>query len=209
MLSMASLMVQMVKNLPSMQETRIDPWVGTIPWRRTWQPTPVFLPGESHGWNSLGGYNSQDHTTYWSFSFSISTSNEQSGLIFFRIDWLALLAVQGTLKSLLQHHSSKTSILQQLSLLSGPTLTSVHDYWKNHSFDCMDICQQSDVSAFEYTIQVCHSFFSKEQASFNFRAAVTIYNDFGAQGNKICHYSIFPPSVCHEVMRPDAMILVF
>ena len=148
MLSMASLMVQMVKNLPSMQETRIDPWVGTIPWRRTWQPTPVFLPGESHGWNSLGGYNSQDHTTYWSFSFSISTSNEQSGLIFFRIDWLALLAVQGTLKSLLQHHSSKTSILQQLSLLSGPTLTSVHDYWKNHSFDCMDICQQSDVSAF-------------------------------------------------------------
>ena len=49
---------------------------------------------------------------YWSFSFSISPSNEYSGLISFRIDWLDLLAVQGTLKSLLQHHSSKTSILQ-------------------------------------------------------------------------------------------------
>ena len=48
---------------------------------------------------------------YWSFSFNISPSNEHSGLIFFRIDWLDLLAVQGTLKSLLQHHSSKTSIL--------------------------------------------------------------------------------------------------
>ena len=66
---------------------------------------------------------------YWSFSFSISPSNEYSGLISFRIDWLDLLAVQGTLKSLLQHHSSKASILY------CPTLTFIHDYWKNHSFD--------------------------------------------------------------------------
>ena len=50
---------------------------------------------------------------YWSFSFSISPSNEYSGLIFFGTDWLDLLAVQGTLKSLLQHHSSKASILQR------------------------------------------------------------------------------------------------
>ena len=50
---------------------------------------------------------------YWSFSFNISTSNEYSGLIFFRMDWLELLAIQGTLKSLLQHHSSKASILQR------------------------------------------------------------------------------------------------
>ena len=54
---------------------------------------------------------------YWSFSFSISPSNEYSGLISFRIDWFDLLAVQGTLKSLLQHHSSKESILQALSFL--------------------------------------------------------------------------------------------
>ena len=61
---------------------------------------------------------------YWSFGFSISPSNEYSALISFRIDWFDLLAVQGTLKSLLQHHSSKASILQ-LSLLYGPTLTSI------------------------------------------------------------------------------------
>ena len=70
----------------------------------------------------------------WSFSFSTSPSNEYSGLTPFRIDWFDLLAVQGTLKSLLQHHSSKASILQ-LSLLYGPTLISIHDYWKNHHFD--------------------------------------------------------------------------
>ena len=83
---------------------------------------------------------------YWSFSFSINPSNEYSGLIFFRIDWLDLLAVQGTLKSLLQHHRLKASILQLSAFFI--TLTSVHDYWKNHDFDCMDLCQQSDVSAF-------------------------------------------------------------
>ena len=82
---------------------------------------------------------------YW--SFSISPSNEYSGSISFKIDWFDLLSVQGILKSLLQHHSSKASILWR-SLLYGPTLTSVHDYWKDHSFDYMDICRQSDVSAF-------------------------------------------------------------
>ena len=71
---------------------------------------------------------------YWSFSFSISPSNEYSGLIPFRMDWIDLLAVQGTLKSLLQHHSPKSSILQR-SLLYDPTLTSIHDYWENRSFD--------------------------------------------------------------------------
>ena len=64
---------------------------------------------------------------YWSFSFNISSSNEHSGLISFRIDWLDLLLVQGTLKSLLQHHSSKASILQCLSFfivqLSHPYMT--------------------------------------------------------------------------------------
>ena len=68
------------------------------------------------------------------FSFNISPSNEYSGLISFRIDWLDLLAVQGTLKSLLQHHSSKASILQG-SAFFMVQLTSTHDYWKNHSFD--------------------------------------------------------------------------
>ena len=70
-----------------------------------------------------------------SFSFSVSPSNEYSGLISFRMDWLDLLAVQGTLKSLLQHPSSKVSISSVLSFLYSPTLTSIHDYYKNHSFD--------------------------------------------------------------------------
>jgi len=72
---------------------------------------------------------------YWSFSFNISSSNEHSGLISFRMDWLDLLAVQGTLKSLLQHCCSKASISSVLSFLYSPTLTSIHDYWKNHSLD--------------------------------------------------------------------------
>ena len=72
---------------------------------------------------------------YWSFSFNISPSNEHPGLISSRINWLDLLAVQGTFKSLLQRHSSKASILTVLSFLYSPTLTSIHDYWKNHSLD--------------------------------------------------------------------------
>ena len=71
---------------------------------------------------------------YWSFSFSISPSNEYSGLISFRMDWLALLAVQGTLKSLLQHHSLKASILQGSGFFTVQ-LSSIHDHWKNHSLD--------------------------------------------------------------------------
>ena len=73
---------------------------------------------------------------YWSFSFNINPSNEHPGLISFRMDWLDLLAVQGTLKSLLQHHQKFKSINSSaLSFLHSPTLTSIHDHWKNHSLD--------------------------------------------------------------------------
>ena len=72
---------------------------------------------------------------YWSFSFNISPSSEYPGLISFRMDWLYLFAVQGTLKSLLQHHSFKSINSSLLSFLYSPTLTSVHDYWKNCSLD--------------------------------------------------------------------------
>ena len=71
---------------------------------------------------------------YWSFSFSISPSNEHLGLISLRMDWLDLLAVQGTLKSLLQHHSFKASILR-CSAFFTVQLSSIHDHWKNHSLD--------------------------------------------------------------------------
>ena len=78
---------------------------------------------------------------YWSFSFRISPSNEYSVLISFRMDWLDLLAVRGTLKSLLQHHSFKVFILGHLAFF-------MVQLWKNHSFDYRDLCQQSNVSAF-------------------------------------------------------------
>ena len=71
---------------------------------------------------------------YWSFSSNISPSNEYTGLISFRMDWLDLLAVQGTLKSLLQHHSSKASIIQ--CSLSSQSNSHIHyDHWKSHSLD--------------------------------------------------------------------------
>ena len=72
---------------------------------------------------------------YWSFTFNISPSNEHPGMISFKMDWLNLLPVQGTLKSLLQYHSSESINSLLLSLFYGPTLKSKHDYWKNHSFD--------------------------------------------------------------------------
>ena len=72
---------------------------------------------------------------YWSFSFSISTSNEYSGLISFRMDWLDLLAVQGTLKESSTTPEFKSINSSALSFLCSPILTSIHDYWKNHSLD--------------------------------------------------------------------------
>ena len=75
---------------------------------------------------------------YWRFSFSVSPSSEYSGLISFGIDWFDLLAVQGTLKSLLQHHSSDRIASSVLRLLYGPILTSIQDYWKNCSFGYTD-----------------------------------------------------------------------
>ena len=93
---------------------------------------------------------------YWSFSFSISPSNEYSGLIPFRIDWFDLLAVQGTLKSLLQHHRTKASIIWCSAFfivqLSYPYMTT----GKYHRFDYMDLCWQSDVTAFQYAVLICH-----------------------------------------------------
>ena len=72
---------------------------------------------------------------YWSFSFNISPSSEHSGLISFKMDWLDLFAVQGTLKSLLEHPQFKSINSLALSLLHSPTLTSIHDHRKNHSLD--------------------------------------------------------------------------
>ena len=84
---------------------------------------------------------------YWNFNFSIRPSNEYTGLIFFRIDWLISLLSKGLSRAspAPQFESIDSSVL---SLLYGPTITSMHDYWKNHSFDYIDLCQQNDVCTF-------------------------------------------------------------
>ena len=123
---------------------------------------------------------------YWSCNFSISPSNEHPGLISFRMDWLDLLAVQGTLNSRLQHHSSKASILQHSDFfmvqLSYPYMTT----GKTIALTKWTFLGKV-MSAFEYAVEVGQSFSSKEQVSFNFMVAVIICSDFGAQENKVCH----------------------
>ena len=84
---------------------------------------------------------------YWSFIFSISPSNEYSGLIFFRMDWFDLPAARNSQESSPAPQFESINSLV-LNLLYAPTFTSIHEYWKDHSFDSLDLCQQSDVSAF-------------------------------------------------------------
>ena len=141
---------------------------------------------------------------YW--SFNISTSDEYSGLISLRIDWFDLLTVQETLKSPLQHHSLKASVLQCSAFfivqISHPYMTA----GKNHSFHYMDLCQQSDVSLFNMLSRFVIAFLLWSK-SFNFMAVVTIHRDFGAQENKACHcfhfFSICLPwndgTGCHDL----------
>ena len=128
---------------------------------------------------------------YWSFSFSISPSNEYSGFISFRIDWFDLFAVPGTLKCLLQHHSLKNISSFVLSLLYGPTLISVHDYWKNHSFDYMDLCQQWCLCLLMLP-RFAIAFLPRKQMCYNFIAAVTIHIGFGPKKLSLSVFPLFP-----------------
>ena len=132
---------------------------------------------------------------YWNFSFIVSPSNEYSGLISYRIDWFGLLAVQGTLKSLLQHHSLKASVLQCSAFfmiqLSHPYMTTgkiiALTRWTFVSKWCL------------YFLIHCLGLsllFFQEQASFNFMAAVTICSDFGDPQNKVCHCFRCFPTTC-------------
>ena len=73
----------------------------------------------------------------------------------------------------------------------------------------MDLCWQSNASAFQHTVYVFHSFPDKKQLSSDHMAAVTICSDFVAKEEEICHYFHLSPFICHEVMEPDAMILIF
>ena len=143
-----------------------------------------------------------------SFSFSISPSSEYTGLFSFRIDWLGLLAVQGTLKSLLQHHSSDASILWCSAFfivqLSHPYMTTGKTIaWTRRTF------VGKIMSLLFHVLSRFVIAFLPRSVSFNFMAVITICSDFGAPPNKVCHCFYCFPIFCHEVMGPDAMTLVF
>ena len=119
---------------------------------------------------------------YYSFSFSISLSNEYSGLISFRIDWLDLLAVHGTLKSLLQHHSSKTSILRHSAFF---IVQLSHLYMTTGKNTALTRWTFVTSLLFNTLSRLVIAFLPRSKCLFNFMAAVTICSDFGAQKNKV------------------------
>ena len=128
---------------------------------------------------------------YWRFSFNISPNNEHPGLIF-RMDWLDLLAVQGTLKSLLQHHSSKASILRRSVLfivqLSRPYMTT----GKTIALTRQTFVDKVLSLLLNMLSRLVITFLPRSE-SLNFMAAVTICSDFGAQKNKVSHcFHCFP-----------------
>ena len=145
---------------------------------------------------------------YWSFSFSISPSNEYSGLILFRIDWFDLLAVQGTLNSLLQYHNSSINS-SELSFLYSLTLTSIHYYWKT-----IALTRQT---FFRKVMSLLFNLLSRLVIAFLLRSKCLLISWLWSPSAVISEpkkiksvtVSIVYPSICHEVMWPDAMILVF
>ena len=147
---------------------------------------------------------------YWRFSFNISSSNEQSGLISFRMDWLDLLAVQGTLKRLLQHHSSKASILQHSAFF--PVQLS-HPYMTTGTTVAL-----TRWTSFGKVISVLFNMLSRLVITFLPRSKHLLISWLQSPSavileppwkGKFHTVSTVSPSICHEVMGPDAMIFVF
>ena len=144
---------------------------------------------------------------YWSFSFSNSSSSEHSGLISFRIDWLDLLLPKG-----LSRVFSGTMIWKHRFFDTQPSLwsnTSVYDYWQKSQLWLLDLCQQRNVSAFEYTVHVVIAFLSRSKCLLIawLQSSSTVI--FKSKKIKSVTASTYSPSICHEVMGPDTMILVF
>ena len=146
---------------------------------------------------------------YWSFSFSINPSNEYLGLISFRMDWLDLLAVQGILKSLLQHHSSKASIhqcstffmvqLSHLYMTTGKTIALTRWTFVNKVMSLL----------FNMLSRLVTTFLSRSKhllISWLQSPSAVILEPPKIKSDTVS--TVFP-SICHEVMGPDAMIFVF
>ena len=146
---------------------------------------------------------------YWSFSFNISLSNEYSGLISFRMDWLDLLATQGTLESLLQHHSSKALILQHSAFfmvhLSQPFMTS----GKIIALTRRTFVGKVMSLIFNMLLKLVITFLARNKhfliSWLQSPSAVILESP----KIKSVTVSIVSPSICHKVMGPDTMILVF
>ena len=140
-------------------------------------------------------------------SFSISLSAELRGWLHLRLTGFDLLGAQGTLKSLLQHHSLNTSFLQHSALfIIGPAHTCVHDYWKEHSLDYTDLCWQNDVFAFNTLSRFVTAFLPRSNRLLIswLQSPSTVILE--PNKRKSVTTSIFSPSTCHEVMGLDAMI---
>ena len=149
---------------------------------------------------------------YWSFSFSISPSNEHPGLISFRMDWLDLLAVQGTLKSLLQHHTSTASIFQCSALftvqLSHPYMTTEKTIALTR-WNFVDKVMSLLFSKLSRLVRLVITFLPRSK-----RLLISWLQSPSAvilepQKIKPDTVSTVSPTISHEVMGPDAMILVF
>ena len=111
----------------------------------------------------------------------------------FRMDWLDLLAVQGTLKSLLYHHSSKASILRCSGFFYSPTLTSIHDHWKNHSLTRQTFVGKVMSLLFNMLSRLIITFLPRSKCLLISWAAINICSDFGAEKNKVSHcFHCFP-----------------
>ena len=146
---------------------------------------------------------------YWSFSFNISPSNKHSGLISFRMDWLDLFAVQGTLKSLLQHHSSKASVLWHSAFFIVPTLTSIHDHWKTKALTRQTFVGKVMSLLFNMLSRLVITFLPRSKRlliSWLQSPSAVILEPRKIKSDTA---SIVSPSICDEVMGPDTMILVF
>ena len=146
---------------------------------------------------------------YWSFSFNISPSNEHPGLICFRMDWLDLLAVQGTLKSLLQHHSSKSSILRHSAFftvqLSHPYMTT----GKTIALTRWTFVGKVMSLLFNMLSRLVITFLPRSKRLLILWLQSPSAVILELPKIKFDTVSTVSPSICHEVMGPDAMILVF
>ena len=168
------------------------------PWTVAYQPPPSMA------------FSRQE---YWSFSFSIIPSKEHPGLISFRMDWLDLLSVQGTLKSLLQHHSLKASILRcsafLLVQLSHPYMTT----GKTIALTRWTFVSKVMSLLFNMLPRLVIAFlkvmlFLKHRFSFH-GCSHHLQQFWSPQNVKSLTVSLVSPSICHKVMGPDPMILYF